>query len=65
MGEDGDEEGDDKGRREEIFEMHGSEVVEKMRKSDEWMDILGHGRIKLNKNFIHSMPPTIHSSLTW
>lgn len=38
MGEDGDEEGDDKGRREEIFEMHGSEEEEKMRKSDEWME---------------------------
>lgn len=35
MGEDG----DDKGRREEILEMHGSEMVGKMRKSDEWMDI--------------------------
>ena len=41
--------------------MHGSEEEEKMIKSDEWMDILGHGRIKLNKNFTHSMPlPSIH-----
>ena len=53
MGQDGDEKENDKGRKgEEIFEMHGGEN----NKSDEWMNMLqltSHGRIKLNKNFIH------------
>ena len=57
MGQDGDEEENDKGRKgDQIFEMHGAEN----NKSDEWMDMLqltSHGRIKLNKNFIR---PSIH-----